>query len=176
MTTQGTLFAPWVLLAPFAWKQVDGDISPETYGGTFAMCDGRAIELLKIQPVREYVGDREAEEVGFPFWTREAYFDEHDLSPERDDVRSALKCCGIDSDAMAEMTPEQRAVAIACCLLDYGCVDEGPAGWSKDIYPETVVQPWHGEPCKLQELLSSEDDEFRRDVLGEEETEEGDDA
>ena len=30
---------------------------------------GDAIELLQIQPVREYIGDKEAAEVGFPFWT-----------------------------------------------------------------------------------------------------------
>ena len=38
------------------WEQIGGDMDPGTYGGTIATGDGHTIELIKIQPVREYVG------------------------------------------------------------------------------------------------------------------------
>ena len=61
-----------IVIPTMDWEQIGGDMSPGTYGGTIATGDGQTIELIKIQPVREYVGDKEAAEVGFPFWTREA--------------------------------------------------------------------------------------------------------
>ena len=52
------------------WKQIGGDMDPGWR--TAARSQGRRgpLELFEIQPVRAYVGDGEAAEVGFPFWTR----------------------------------------------------------------------------------------------------------
>lgn len=156
------------------WEQIGGDMNPGTYGGTLARSDRGAIELLKIQPVREYIGDREAAEVGFPFWTREAYFDLDDLDPSHKDVRSALDSIGMSLSTLEEeYTPTQRALVIAEALLDYGRADEGPAGWSKDILFEKVK--WWGGKVAGPEYLADEDDEFRREVLEEEEEEEDED-
>ena len=53
-----------ITIPKMGWEQIGGDMDPGTYGGTIATGDGRAIELIKIQPVREHVGDSEA-----PTWT-----------------------------------------------------------------------------------------------------------
>lgn len=146
------------------WQQIGGDMNPSQYGGTIATADGRSIELIKIQPVREYVGDKEAKDVGFPFWTRTAYFDLDDLSLERDEVQSALESAGPSEEDLEKFTPEQRALAIAEALLDYGNGDEGPAGWSGDIgIPEAVK--WWDNKVHGSEYIADEDDEFIREVL-----------
>lgn len=159
-----------VRIPTMPWKQIGGDMDPGTYGGTIATADGGHIELLKIQPVREYVGDKEAAEVGFPFWTREAYFDLSDLDPDDDDVKSALSYTGFTEGDQKiwfedEATPEERALVIAESLLDYGRADEGPAGWSSDL-PDYDVEWSGGTTAPLSKYLSDEDDAFKDDVLG----------
>lgn len=142
------------------WEQIGGDMNPGTYGGTIARSDGNSLELLKIQPVREYVGDKEAAEVGHPFWTREAYFDLDDLDPSRDAVQSALNSIGMDLETLeGDFTPAQRAIVIAEALLDYGEADEGPHGWSEDILSEKVK--WSNGQIAGPEYLADEDEEFR---------------
>jgi len=149
------------------WEQIGGDMSPGTYGATIARGDGSSIELLKIQPVREYVGDKEAADVGFPFWTREAYYDLDDLDPSHADVQSALDSIGMNMKTLeADFTPTQRAIVIAEALLDYGKADEGPHGWSDDILHEEVK--WWGGKVAGPEYLEDEDRAFREEVLEEE--------
>jgi hypothetical protein len=162
------------------WKQIGGDMDPGAHGGTIATADGDHIELLEIQPVRAYVSDDEAKEVGFPFWTKEAWFDLNDLDLKNKDVRSALQSSGFDEGDQKfwfeeKATPEQRAIVIAEALLSYGSgTDEGPSGWSKDL-PDHEVEWQRGNVTKLRDYLSDEDDEFRREVLGEEDEEEEED-
>lgn len=147
------------------WEQIGGDMDPAAHGGTIATADGDHIELIKIQPVREYVGDKEAFDVGFPFWTREAYFDAADLDPSNEDVQSALDSIGMDLDTLeADFSPTQRAVVIAEALLDYGRADEGPAGWSGDINIPDKVK-WSTGKVAGSEYLADEDDAFLREVL-----------
>jgi hypothetical protein len=148
------------------WEQIGGDMNPGTYGGLIASSDGRAIELRQIQPVREYVGDSEAEDVGFPFWSKDGYYTLDDLSLDNDDVQSALDYIGIDDDEFVEkFTPTQRAMAIAEALLQYGSgADEGPGGWAEDVVPDKVKW-WGGTGGP--EYLADEEDDFRRDILGE---------
>jgi hypothetical protein len=147
------------------WEQIGGDMSPDKYGGTIATGDGDHLELIRIQPVRKYVGDKEAAEVGVPFWTREAYFDASDLDPSHKDVKSALDSIGMELDTLEEdFTPAQRAIVIAEALLDYGRGDEGPAGWSKDIGIPDKVKWWGGKVAG-SEYLADEDGEFLREVL-----------
>ena len=122
-----------IVIPTMDWEQIDGDMSPDAYGGTIATGDGQTIDLIKIQPVRDSVDEREAKEVGFPFWTRVASFDASDLDPNDKDVKSALNSIGMDTDGLKELTPTQRTLTIASALLDYGHADEGPAGWSGDI-------------------------------------------
>lgn len=147
------------------WEQIGGDMDPGTYGGTIATGDGQTIELLKIQPVREHVGDKEAADVGFPFWTREASFDASDLDPSDKDVKGALQYIGMELDTLeADFTPTQRALVIAEALLDYGRADEGPAGWSGDIgIPDKVK--WSTGKIAGSEYIADEDDLFVREVL-----------
>ena len=152
------------------WEQIDGDMDPGAYGGTIAMADGNHIELLKIMPVREYVGDKEAAEVGFPFWTKEAWFDLDDLDPNSEDVKSALATIGMDEGEsrdwfIEKATPEQRALTIASALLDYGRGDEGPSGWSEDL-PNHDVKWSRGAVAPLHDYIADEDEEFKNDVLG----------
>jgi hypothetical protein len=151
------------------WEQIDGDMSPGAYGGTIARTDtsslGKQIELLKIQPVREHVGDKDAVEVGFPFWTREASYTIEDLTSE-ENIKNVFSFIGMDHDQFEELTPTQRALTVASALMDYGTnVDEGPAGWSSDL-PNFEVKWSSGETANLRKYLEDEDDEFKNDVLG----------
>ena len=147
------------------WQQINGDMDPGAHGGTIATADGDRIELLKIQPVREYVGDREAAEVGFPFWTREASYDLSDLDPSKPDVKSALRSVGLEDDSLHDLTPEQRALVIADALLDHGVgAEEGPAGWSSDILHQPVK--WYSGQVAGAEYLADEDEAYRDEVLG----------
>ena len=154
----------------FDWKQIDGDMDPCSYGGTIARADGTYIELIKIQPTREYVGDDEAKEVGFPFWTREASYDLDDLSLGSKEVQGALSFVGLKDDptALEDATPDVRALMIATALMDYGHkVDEAEAGFSNAII-QFPVKWWSGDkPQTFEEFCGDEDDEFRREVLGE---------
>jgi len=143
------------------WEQIGGDMNPGAYGAILARSDGDAIEMLEIQPVREH-GDDEAAEVGFPFWTREAYYDLSDLQK---DAKEALSFIGMDQDDFEDLTPTQRALVIAEALLGYGTgVDEGEAGWSKDVVPGKVK--WMSGEIAGPEYLEDEDEQFRQDVLG----------
>ena len=154
-----------ITIPTMGWEQIGGDMDPGTYGGTIATADGNSIELIKIQPVREHVGDKEAADVGFPFWTREAYFDASDLDPSNKDVQSALDSIDMDLDTLeADLTPTQRALVIAEALLDYGRADEGPAGWSGDIgIPDKVK--WSSGKIAGSEYIADEDEAFVREVL-----------
>lgn len=151
-----------IRIGKHGWVQVGGDMSPGTYGGTIAKADGRVIELLKIQPVREYVGDAEALEVGVPFWTREGYFDLNDLDLNNSDVKSALETVDLTREKLLALKPESRAMAIAEALLDWGRGDEGPSGWAKDIIPEGArVKWWGSKRSQGWRYLEDEDREFR---------------
>lgn len=155
-----------IVIPTMGWEQIGGDQDPGTYGGTIATADGDHIELIKIQPVRENVGDNEAKDVGFPFWTRTAWFDVDDIDPKKDDVRSALDSIGMSLETLEEdFTPEQRAIVIAEALLDHGHADEGPSGWSDDINIPEKVKWWSGKVAGA-EYLADEDDAFGDDVLG----------
>lgn len=147
------------------WEQIGGDVDPGAHGGVLASADGRAIELIEIQPVRDYVGDKEAADVGFPFWTKRAYFDAADLNLDNDDVQSAMQSVGLNVEALEDMKPEQRAIALAEALLQWGRGDEGPAGWSADIEIPSKVKWWGGK-VEGAEYLADEDDAFRNEVLG----------
>jgi len=158
-----------IVIPTMEWKQIGGDMDPGTYGGTIATADGDHVELLKIMPVREYVGDKEAADVGFPFWTKEAWFDIDDLDPKNDDVKSALQYAGFSEGDQQiwfedEATPEERALVIAEALLDYGRGDEGPSGWSEDL-PDYEVKWSSDETATLRKYLADEDDAFVREVL-----------
>jgi hypothetical protein len=147
------------------WEQIGGDMDPGAHGGIIATGDGSSIELIEIQPVRTHVGDKEAAEVGFPFWTREAYFDLDDLDPSHEDVKSALDSIGMDLETLeADFTPTQRAMVIAEALLGWGRGDEGPTGWSGDIGIPDKVKWWGGKTAG-SEYLEDEDDLFVREVL-----------
>jgi hypothetical protein len=150
-------------IGTFGWRQIAGDMNPAAHGGTIATGDGERLELLKIQPLRAYIGDHQALEVGHPFWTREACYDLADLrgeglySPET--IASALRYVGLED--LEEYAPEARALAIAAALLDYGYADEGPAGWARDILGDTRAKWWGSKRPRGWRYLADEDVEFR---------------
>lgn len=171
-----------IKIPSFDWKQISGDMDPGKYGGTIAEADGEHIETIVIQPTRELVGDGEAKEVGFPFWSKEGWFDIDDLDPNgpnAKEVKSALKSIGmsvIDGELVDDgsgnivgETPEARALVIVEALIGYGRGDEGPAGWAKDVIGNRQVD-WWGSRGKREgwEYIADEDEEFRREILGEE--------
>jgi hypothetical protein len=140
------------------WIQIGGDMSPSQYGAVIARRDGRSIELREIQPVREYMGDDEALEVGFPFWTKEAYYDPEDLDLKNPHVQLALQSFGLGLEELQDIRDPE--MAIAECLLRYGHgVDEGPSGWAKDVVPGMVK--WMSGKQAGWSYLADEDKEFR---------------
>lgn len=155
-----------IRIGKHGWVQVGGDMNPGAFGGTIARADGRSIEIREIQPVREYVSDREAVEIGAPFWSKDGYFDLSDLDLHSRDVRGALSAYGYDGDAaiaefLGELKPESRAMAIAEALLRYGRGDEGPAGWAKDVVPGKVKW-WGSKNPTGPSFLADEEREFRQ--------------
>lgn len=168
-------------MTEFDWEQIDGDVNLGSYGGIIARSDGEQIELVEIQPVREYVGDGEAAEVGFPFWTKEASYYLDDLSLKHKEVQSALQSSDVD---LEEIEPEWRARAIALACMRYGHgSEEGDGGWAGDKQPGEGGRGnllgsrkvrWSYAGTKREtfaEAYGDEDDEFRREVLGEEDEE-----
>lgn len=135
------------------------DFGASVLGGQVTFYDVKPEDMEAL-----VVGDAEAKEVGFPFWTRVAYFDAADLDPTRDEVRSALDSIDVDDYALEDLEPEQRALTIASALLDYGRADEGPAGWSGDIGIPAHVK-WSNGEVGGPEYLADEDEAFVREVL-----------
>jgi hypothetical protein len=162
---------PWgspdlsITIPTMGWEQIDGDMDPGAHGGTIARGDGHSLELIKIQPVRDYVGNDEAKDVGFPFWTRVADFTAEDLASSSGEVKNALRSIGTNEEQLEELEPEMRAITIASALFDYGHTDEGPAGWSDDIGIPEKVKWWSGKIAG-PEYIADEDEAFRNEVLG----------
>lgn len=141
------------------WQQIGGDVNIGAYGGILARTDGDAIEVVQIQPVTEHVGKGEAQEVGYPFWTLEGWYDLDDLRKISQD-RLTMGYMGLD-EHIDDLTPTQRAIALAETAVQAGFnTDEGTSGWADDID--------QGFPPDILESLREEDEEFRREVLGEE--------
>lgn len=162
----------------FGWRQIGGDMDPGSHGGLIARADGDQIELIEIQPVREYVGDGEAKDVGFPFWTREATYDLNDIKKafenRSDKGWAPLDYVGLTAHELQEMDPQQRVVATAEAMMRYGeGVEEGAGGFARGTdsrggllnFP---IEWWGGTIATFPEYCGDEDDEFRKDVLGEE--------
>lgn len=151
-----------MLIGKFDWRQIGGDMNPGAYGATIARGDGRALELRQIQPTREYVGDAEAAELGFPFWSKDGYYYIEDLDPRLPEMQSAMSFVGLTMDDLRGMKPTQRTLALAEAALDYGHrTDEGPSGWAEDVVPGRV-QWWGSRRSAGWRFLADEDVEFRR--------------
>lgn len=149
-------------IAKHGWQQVGGDMNPGAHGAVIARADREAIQIRRIDPVRSSVGDRDAVEVGFPFWSRDGWFDLGDLDPYNKEVLSALRMYGDDPmKTLRDLKPESRAMFIAEALLDYGRGDQGPHGWAKDVVPGPVLW-WGTKRPQGWRYLQDEDVEFRR--------------
>lgn len=165
-------------IAPHEWRQIGGDVNPGRYGAVVARFDGEAVDIFEIQPVLEHESNEGAAEVGFPFWSRAAYYDADQLQVGAAGVDEALRSCGLEKmptnlivkEAAAE-DPLPLKLAIAECLLRYGHgVDEGPSGWGSDVLPDEPVHWWAEEEPKGQDYFNEDDADFRREVLGEDDT------
>jgi hypothetical protein len=129
------------------WRQVSGDMDPGAHGCVLARTtdNGLTIDLLEVQPVREYVGDGEASEVGFPFWSREATYWVEDLK----------------TDPRFEPDRE-NLIELACAAMLCGVdVEESTAGWARDVFPAKAYY-WCNRRPVSGAFFSSEDAEFRR--------------
>jgi len=142
-----------VKIPTFEWKQVDGDMDPSDHGGTIARADGDSIEFIEIQPVLAYVGESEALEIGYPFWSNEGYFTASDLEPGARDVAAALDYCGITRNMVNPLT-------IALALFQYGHKEPGSHGWAADVL-NVRAQWWGSKRPRGHRFLEDEDREFR---------------
>jgi hypothetical protein len=138
------------------------DVSPLTYGGTFYRGDlATGYDVFEVQPVAEYVGETEAAEVGYPFWSRESYHDREDIAQALADG-AALRSMGMDRliGANVEDLDLSDVLAVVYAMHSYGLAsDDGPSGWSADLPLEDLGIP--------EADGVAADDDFRRDVLGE---------
>jgi len=142
------------------WTQIGGDINPGAHGGIIARRDADgSIEVLEIQPVVDSVGETEATEVGFPFWTREAYYSAEELTPEAEgnaELLAQFDASDLPTD------PESMALLLAEERLRYGLgTDGGDGGWARDVVPGRV-QWWASKRPRGWRFLADEDAEFRR--------------
>jgi len=133
-------------------------MDPGRYGCVLARTvdNGLTVDLLEVQPVQDYVGLREALEVGFPFWSREATYWTSDLMTDPR-FESAYKS--------SEVRPESCVVERACAALSYGVdVEESTFGWARDVFPAKAYY-W----CRPNKrpvsgaYFAGEDAEFRRE-------------
>lgn len=148
------------------WYKVEGDVNGAAYGCTFARWTGDCVEVRKVQPVVEYVGESEAADVGHPYWTREGSYDD-------DDMRAILRdrnprgwapqdYVGLDYPPDARLTVALR-FELACAALDYGQgAEEGPAGWADDVYPRNDDGAFARVKGESIRDFRAEDREFRR--------------
>lgn len=152
---------------PGVWYQTGGDVDPCTYGGTICRDDGDTVDVIHIQPVREYAGDREAADVGYPLWSREACYDNNNLIAFlRDD--SYRRCYDLDNagelfdpDNVTWTRARRLVVAGVACESGWRC-DEGPSGWTDDVVPPRVS--WWSRGCTLRDWRAADAD-FRREIL-----------
>ena len=143
----------------FKWMQVSGDVNPGTYGATIAQSDGITIDLVEIMPVLEHLSEREAAEIGFPFWPRTTTFWLSDLDPATVEAKRALESCGWEYDGEH---PDPMQVALA--LFEYGHAEEGPAGWAADVLPSGRVLWWSEKYRRGARFFQDDEAEFRRIV------------
>lgn len=148
---------------PGVWYHVNGDIHGMRYGCTLAMFERDVVHVRQIQPVTEYVGDREGSEVGYPFWSKKASYDLADirriLSERNERGWAPLDYVGLDIPADAKLTRSVR-IECACAALDYGYMTkEGPAGWSADVLPRRLARSY-GTPTRADGYEA--DREYRR--------------
>ena len=118
------------------YSELCADANPLRYGGTYYReNDNGDLELFEIQPVVEYVGTTEAQDVGVPFWSRESCFDDSGLRRIHAD-RGVLRC--MDAESLADKAFDDLALADRLTLayaghFDGGWTEEGPSGWSADL-------------------------------------------
>jgi hypothetical protein len=117
--------------------------------------------VFEVQPVVAFVGEDEAADVGFPFWSRESFHDREDIAATLSDRLTlgyvgADRLLGRDVDSLTDA----EILEVVYARHAVGCgTDEGPAGWSADLPLEDLgIDPADG---------AAADDDFRRDVLGE---------
>ncbi len=138
------------------------DVSPLDHGGTYYRGTiETGFDVFEIQPVVAFVGEDEATEVGYPFWSRESFHDRADIVKALADG-AALRSCGLEDligADVADLDPSD-VLAVVHAMHSYGLAsDDGPSGWSTDLPLEDLgISDEDGRAA---------DDDFRRDVLGE---------
>lgn len=146
-----------------AWTQVDGDMNPFSHGGVFARLCGEDIELLAIENVEDLVGRNEAQEVGYPFWTSEGYYDPSDLKWS-DDAESTLRSSG-EEDIGEAGWDSKDPVERACRLFMYGCGKEpSGGGFSCDILHDQPFIGWGDDLRDIRLDALEIDDEFNLEI------------
>jgi hypothetical protein len=145
------------------WRQIGGDVDPGSHGGTIARFDEDAIELIEIQPVMAYQGRVFGPEVGYPFWTNVAYYEIAYLLAMGLDVQASMVASGLEPEDIADLSADDRALAIAECCLSYGLhTEDGPHGFARNILPEQRVKWWGSKGLQGWRYLADEDREFRQ--------------
>ena len=142
------------------WYQIGGDMNPMDYSGTFARIDGDRIDVLHIDSTIDSVGEGEALDVGYPYWTKEACSDDADLRAFLADkyVRSSMD---LPEEWTADM-PFTRALRFGIASEAMSCgwhTDEGRAGFGVDVAPRRATY-WYGR--KGMKAWRAADSEFRR--------------
>jgi hypothetical protein len=140
------------------YKQVSGDVNPAQYGATLLRWEGDEIEIVQIQPVRNYLSDSEAVEIGFPFWKREARYSKQDLNGV--EALNAVNSACLDLSEIDSMTARYEAVAVAC--MEHGWkVEEEAGGFARDVFPPKA-RYWCNKRPLSGAAFADEDSEYRK--------------
>jgi len=144
-----------------AWRQISGDMDPGSYGGIIARFDGDSVELIEIQPIREYCESALHEGHPYPFWSKEARYTPDDLELQGD-VLCALDSWGISPDDLPTDRDDKMLVIAEACMRYGHWTEEGPSGWAKDILGDHRVYWWGSKGAQGWRYLADEDREVRQ--------------
>lgn len=127
-----------LLYPPNQWVQVSGDMTPEDHGGTIArLSEFGNVDVREIQPVRSYVGEGEALDVGYPFWSRATEIEVRYLTLANPVTRDLVRRAGwIDEGVFHGADLLNRASILYDIEEETPWPsEEGPAGWSPTVLP-----------------------------------------
>ena len=144
------------------WRQIGGDMTWERYGAVLARSnpEARQVDLVRIVPWMEH--DREAAVTHGLYLVDETTVDTDDLSPDRRNVKEAMRSAGIDVDEWRTLAPEYQAEMVA---NHDGYEQSRSVDRLADALPDRPEDiQFHGQK-ETGELLEAYDDDMRREAL-----------
>lgn len=142
------------------YRQCDGDVNPATYGGTFYRTSEvpDEVELLRLSPVVEYVGERDAAELEGAYWVKTTIVDRTDLARLFTD-KGWLSFLGMTPDELPDPTTVDLQTLARWAASDegYGLLDWEQEGNPTGRQVQTRYAPTDFNGNSLKDDLIHED-------------------